>query len=184
MTYKLEDMFNDCAVIRTTFETLDLFSADDPIREEIGEVINNAHANMRRCTELCADVAKFTVLDRPLNIEKFSKIMRKLLVTGHPRCRLDSFMKVNVFQSIAAREAGEGEPELLYRYELLPPLTSSVVCAMMARALASAIFGDLRQSIESDANYTEKSAFDRNVFQKYVAIMFACYATTDPLFYN
>ena len=31
----LEDTLNDMAVIRTTFETLDLFPADDPVRADL-----------------------------------------------------------------------------------------------------------------------------------------------------
>ena len=185
MRYKLEDMLNDCAVIRATFETLDLFPADDPIRLEIQEIINDARANMnRRCAELHADIAVVTVLDCPLDVEEFSKIMRKLLMAGHPRHRLDSFMKVNVFQSIAAQEAGENESELLYRYDLSPPLTVPAVVAMSASKLTATIFNDLLQSIEAYENYISKHVFDRNVFQKYVAVMFACYATTDSLFYS
>ncbi len=185
MNYNLEDMLNDCAVIRTTFETFDLFPADDPIREEMQEIINDARANMRRrCRELRADIYALNVLDRPLDIEEFSKIARILLVTGHPRCRLDAFMKVNVFQSIANQEAGENEPALMYCYELLPPVTTPTAVAMSAIRLTTVIFEDLLHSIETNGNYASKHVFDRNVFQKYVAIMFACYATTDPLFYN
>src|SRR2546423_8682991 len=49
----LEDGLNDFAVIRTTFETLDLFPMDDPIRDEMMEIINDARGNLvRRLTEL------------------------------------------------------------------------------------------------------------------------------------
>lgn len=184
MTYKLENMLNDCAVIRATLETFDLFPADDPIREEMREIISDARANMRRrCNQLCADIHALSVLDRSLDINEFSNIMRRLLLAGHPRCRLDAFMKLNVFQCVAKMEAGENEPALMYHYELLPPVTTLTAVAMSASRLTTMIFEDLLQSIDMDAHYVSKHAFDRNVFQKYVAIMFACYATTDPLFY-
>src|ERR1041385_554415 len=49
----LEDGLNDFAVIRTTFETLDLFPEDDPIREEMMEIVNDARTNLlRRLYEL------------------------------------------------------------------------------------------------------------------------------------
>src|SRR6476659_5785462 len=49
----LEDGLNDFAVIRTTFETLDLFPEDDPIRDEMMEIVNDARSNLlRRLTEL------------------------------------------------------------------------------------------------------------------------------------
>src|SRR5580658_1552982 len=54
----LEDGLNDFAVIRTTFETLDLFPEDDPIREEMMEIIGDARANLlRRLTELHDKIA-------------------------------------------------------------------------------------------------------------------------------
>ena len=49
----LEDGLNDFAVIRTTFETLDLFPEDDPIRDEMMEIVNDARSNLlRRLNEL------------------------------------------------------------------------------------------------------------------------------------
>src|SRR2546423_2213849 len=42
----LEDGLNDFAVIRTTFETLDLFPEDDPIREEMMEIVRDARSNL------------------------------------------------------------------------------------------------------------------------------------------
>jgi hypothetical protein len=184
MSYKLEDMFSDCTVIRTTLETFELFPSKDPIREEMWEIIGDARANLRRgCAELRADIAHLTVLDQPLDVQEFDEGLRTLLLVGYPRRRLDACMKLNVFQSVAKAEAGENEPDPLYRYELLPPMTTLATFAMSAKRLTATIFDDLLRSIETDAHYTDKHAFDRHVFQKYIAIMFACYATTDPLFY-
>lgn len=184
MTYRLEDMLCDCAVIRAIFDTFDLFPAHDPIRVEMQEIINDARANMRRrCAELRSDIATLMVIDRSLEIHKFGQELRTLLLIGYPRRRMDSCMKLNVFQSVAQAEAGANEPDPLYRYDLLPPLTVSAVTAMPAEQLATTLFDDLLQSIQTEAHYADKHAFDRSVFQKYVAIMFACHATTDPLFY-
>ena len=49
----LEDGLNDFAVIRTTYDTLDFYAADDPIRQELISIINDSRDNlMRRLTEL------------------------------------------------------------------------------------------------------------------------------------
>src|SRR5215218_3285797 len=49
----LEDGLNDFAVIRTTFETLDVFPDDQELRSEMMEIINDARGNLRRrLTEL------------------------------------------------------------------------------------------------------------------------------------
>ena len=39
-------------------------------------------------------------------------------------------------------------------------------------------------SVTSDSNYTGKYRFDREVFQKFIAVMFVNYATTHPMFYG
>src|SRR5262245_50644231 len=44
----LEDGLNDFAVIRTTFETIDLFADDAELRAEMMGIINDARANLRR----------------------------------------------------------------------------------------------------------------------------------------
>src|SRR5947209_204003 len=54
----LEDGLNDFAVIRTTFETLDLFTEADSIREEMMEIVNDARGNLpRRQPELHEKIA-------------------------------------------------------------------------------------------------------------------------------
>src|SRR5213593_1366408 len=44
----LEDGLNDFAVIRTTFETLDLFPDDLELRNEMMEIIDDARSSLRR----------------------------------------------------------------------------------------------------------------------------------------
>ena len=46
------------------------------------------------------------------------------------------------------------------------------------------LFSDVLTSVMDDANYKSKYLFDRNVFQKFIAVMFVNYATTDPMFYG
>ena len=47
-----------------------------------------------------------------------------------------------------------------------------------------ALFNDVIVSAHDDSNYRNKYQFDRNVFQKFIALMFVNYATTDPIFYG
>src|SRR5438045_9733378 len=68
----LEDGLNDFAVIRTTFETLDLFPEDDPIREEMREIINDARGNlMRRLHELHDKIATSRAFFLATDYEEF-----------------------------------------------------------------------------------------------------------------
>ena len=53
-----------------------------------------------------------------------------------------------------------------------------------ARTFIASLFGDVLDSVTDDSNYSRKYLFDRNVFQKFIALMFVNYATTDPMFYG
>ena len=54
MQYPLEEAMNDMAVIRTTFETMNLFAAEDPIRAEMFALVFDARENLiRRFRSVC-----------------------------------------------------------------------------------------------------------------------------------
>lgn len=184
MTYKLEDMLNDCAVIRATFEALDLFPADDPICEEMMDIVTDARANMcGRCVELRDNAARLVLLGSSLNMRRLRQAMQTLLLTGYPRRSIDACMKVNVFQTAERGEGDGSTPNAPYRYTLLLPLTVPAVLSMTADILTALILDDLRQSIERDANFQDKTTFDSGVFQKYIAFMFTCLRADNPFFY-
>ncbi len=185
MTYKLEDMLNDCAVIRTTFETLALFPADDPIRGEMQDIVNDARANMRlRCVELRDNAANLVLLGSPLNMRQLRQALQTLVLTGYPRRHIDACMKVNVFQTVERAQADGSTPNAPYRYALLLPLTVPAVLSLNADTLATLILDDLLQSVERDANFQDKMTFDTGIFQKYIAFMFACLRADNPFYYT
>ncbi len=185
MTYKLEDMLNDCAVIRTTFDTLDLFPADDPIRAEMLVIVDEARANLRRrCAVMRDDAAHLTLFDRPLSMRRLRQALQTLLLTGYPRRHMDSCMKVNVFCVVEKAQTDGSTPDAPYRYILRVPLSAPAVLSASADTLTALILDDLLQSVESDASFKDKPTFDLNIFQKYVAFMFACYHADNPLFYS
>ncbi len=181
----LEDGLNDFAVIRTTFETLDYFPEDDPVREEMMEIINDARGNLlRRLSELrdllAADRAHFlgTVYS------EFKGYALDMVHKGFSRRNLDSMMKLNVFSSVAETEGYANANELPYYYLFLDNVNVASLAEMEPRPFIVALFDDLLQSVKDDANYLGKYTFDRNVFQKFIAVMFVNYATTDPMFYG
>jgi hypothetical protein len=49
---------------------------------------------------------------------------------------------------------------------------------------AAGIFGDVLATTTDDACYQSKQVFDEQMYQKFVAVMFAVYASTDPMFYG
>ena len=181
----LEDGLNDFAVIRTTFETLDLFPDDDPIRDEMMEIINDARSNLlRRIKELRNRLANNTAHFLGTDYNEFKGYALQMVEKGYPRRNLDSMMKLNVFTSVAETEGHSNPHELLYYYEFGLPLTLAQGREMPAREFIVTLFDDVMHGVVNDDNYKSKYIFDRYVFQKFIAVMFVNYATTDPMFYG
>ncbi|HZO86952.1 MAG TPA: hypothetical protein VFB38_01335 [Chthonomonadaceae bacterium] len=180
----LEDGLNDFAVIRTTFETLDLFPEDDPIRAEMMEIINDARGNLRqRLTELRDKIAASKAHFLGTDYEEFKSYALDMIHRGYPRRNLDSMMKLNVFSSVAQAEGHNDSSELLYHFEFAYH-SPDEAANLSPREFLVALFDEVLKSVLDDANYKSKYQFDRNVFQKFIAVMFVNYATTDPVFYG
>jgi hypothetical protein len=181
----LEDGLNDFAVIRTTFETLDLFPEDDPIRDEMMEIINDARGNLlRRLAELRDRIHSKQAHFLGTDYSEFKGYALDMATRGYPRRNLDSMMKLNVFSSVAEAEGHTDASELLYYYEFANGLDLATVAAEEPREFIVLLFEDVLRSVKNDDNYKSKYLFDRNVFQKFIAVMFVNYATTDPMFYG
>ena len=181
----LEDGLNDFAVIRTTFETLDLFPEDDPIREEMMEIVNDARSNLlRRLNELRDKIHDNHAHFLGTDYNEFKSYSLDMVNRGYPRRNLDSMMKLNVFSSVAEAEGYTDSNELLYHYQFISGTDIAAVTALPAREFIVKLFNDVLTSVLDDGNYKSKYLFDRNVFQKFIAVMFVNYATTDPMFYG
>jgi hypothetical protein len=181
----LEDGLNDFAVIRTTYETLDFFPDDQEMREELMEIINEARAKLvRRLSELRERIAARKAHFLGTDLEEFKSYALDIVDRGYPRRNLDSMMKLNVFGSVAEAEGHADGSEPLYRYEFRNAAETPVVSQLPARDFVASLFADVLESVTDDANYESKYTFDRNVFQKFIALMFVNYATTDPIFYG
>jgi len=95
-------------------------------------------------------------------------------------------MKLDVFESVATVDAADAGAAVdpTYRYELLPHHALPILQPKPAREFISRVFDDVLEAVENDANYEGKYTFDKNVFQKFISLMFVNYATTDPMFYG
>src|SRR5438477_9055767 len=92
----LEDGLNDFAVIRTTFETLDLFPEDDPIREEMMEIVNDARANLlRRLAELHDKIQSDTAHFLGTDYSEFKSYALDIVKRGYPRRNRASLIKLH-----------------------------------------------------------------------------------------
>jgi hypothetical protein len=181
----LEDGLNDFAVIRTTYETLDFFPDDVAMRDELMEIVNEARGNLsRRLSELSERISAQKAHFLGTDLEEFKSYALDIVNRGYPRRNLDSMMKLNVFGSVAEAEGHADGSEPLYRYEFRQRIDPSTFGRMPARDFVAQLFVDVLESVTDDANYQSRYTFDRNVFQKFIALMFVNYATTDPIFYG
>jgi len=180
----LEDGLNDFAVIRTTFETLDLFPEDDPIREEMMEIVNDARGNLlRRLHELHDKIANNRAHFLGTDYDEFKSYAMNLVHRGYPRRNLDNMMKLNVFSSVAEAEGLDEASGLNYFFQF-QYIDGEALSALPARQFIVGLFAEVIKSVQNDSNYTGKFPFDKNVFQKFIAVMFVNYATTNPMFYG
>ncbi len=181
----LEDGLNDFAVIRTTYETLDYFPDDDEMRKELMEIVNDARTKLvRRLTELRERIRCQRAHFLGTDLEEFKSYAMDIINRGYPRRNLDSMMKLNVFASVAEAEGHANGSEPYYRYEFRGGTNVAEVTERPSREFVGALFADVLDCVTDDANYESRYTFDRNVFQKFIAVMFINYATTDPIFYG
>jgi len=183
----LEDGLNDFAVIRTTFETIDVFPDDDELRVEMMGIIEDARSNLTRRLEelrdkIQANQAHFLGTD----LNEFKDHVVHMASKGTIRRTLDNMMKVDVFDSVSQTEAKmrNTSPDPMYRYQFLPEHDLSLLRPLPPRVFIGRLFDDVLDSVHNNDNYAGKYTFDKNVFQKFIAVMFVNYATTDPMFYG
>lgn len=180
----LEDGLNDFAVIRTTFETIDCYPDDQELRNELMAIVDDARGNLiRRLQELRDLIVSGQAHFLGTDLQEFKDHVVHMGTKGTIRRTLDSMMKVDVFESVAKASAN-GAQEPMYVYEFLPHHALREIQSLPARQFIGRLFDDVLDAVLNDDNYAGKNTFDRLVFQKFIAVMFVNYATTDPMFYG
>jgi len=185
----LEDGLNDFAVIRTTFETIDLFPDDDELRGEMMTIIKDARSNLiRRLEELRDKILSGEAHFLGTDLNEFKGTLLHMVHRGTPRRQLDNMMKVDVFESVAQSDretAGGGDAnDPMFRYQFRPGREQASMEACEPRKFVGELLQDVLESVLDDGNYAGKHPFDREVFQRFIAVMFVNYATTDQKFHG
>jgi hypothetical protein len=183
----LEDGLNDFAVIRTTFETIDLFADDQGLRSEMMGIIHDARANLQhRLAELRDRIAVGQAHFLGTDLHEFKESLTHLVERGAIRRTLDNMMKVDVFEFVSEADAQQSRvsPDPMYRYEFAAGFSREETSGLTPRSFVSRLFDDLLVAVDDDGNYGSKYLFDRHVFQKFIAVMFINYATTDRMFHG
>src|ERR1051325_3431565 len=103
----LEDGLNDFAVIRTTFETIDVFPDDQELRTEMMHIIGDARGNLvRRLEELRDRLRSGMAYFLGTDYREFKEHILHMASRGGIRRTLDNMMKLDIFESVAKAEAG------------------------------------------------------------------------------
>jgi hypothetical protein len=186
----LEDGLNDFAVVRTAYETMELFSTDEAMRHELHEIISDARRTLiRRLMELLERLIARKAHFLGTDLDEFKASALDVIHRGFPRHRLDHMMKVNVFSSVAQAEAAQGKTsthaeQSLYRYEFQNSDDGARLAQLSGRDFLLSLLADVLDSVMDESNYGSKYLFDRNVFQQFIALIFMTYSSTDSVFYG
>ncbi len=183
----LEDGLNDFAVIRSTFDTIDCFPDDKDLRDDLIIMVVEARETLlRRLRELRDRLKSRQAHFLGTDLREFKDYAITLATKGNIRRTLDSMMKLDVYESVATYEANlSGEdPNTMYHYEFRPENRLEATRNLHAHEFVVRLFDDMIVSAEVDESYDNKYTFDKNVFQKFIGLMFINYATTDPIFYG
>jgi len=93
MQYPLEEAMNDMAVIRTTFETMNLFAAEDPSRAEMFALVFDARENLIcRFRSVCRGL-EANQTEYRLDFEQFKTNALRLMTKGYPCRGLNRMLK-------------------------------------------------------------------------------------------
>ena len=182
----LEELLNDCAVIRTTFDTLELFPDQPELRAEMDRIITDARGNLLRRLDVCrADpdqrLGAFISQYGPA----FRRLFRTAATTGLPRRQLDHLMKVSVFEAVTANDSpgeGDGGIQSRFRYRLHSEQRNERIVELSPEVLIPYLLVDLAETVQEDRAYRDKAVFDRVVYQKYEALLYLFLAAEDPMF--
>lgn len=184
----LEDGLNDFATIRTTFETLDFYPDDMDLRREMMSIIIEARDNLRRrLTELRDRIACKQAHFLGTDLAEFKQYTLNLCTKGAIRRTMDNMMKLDVFETVAQYEAQAGIPSRdgdMFYYEFDTSISPEELRDLSPLDFVVHLFDDVLKAVQNNDNYQSKYTFDRHVFQKFIALMFINYATTDPIFYG
>ena len=182
----LEDGLNDFCIIRTAFETLDLFPDDDETRSELREMIADARSNLtRRLMELLERIIARKAHFLGTDLHKLKNWTVQLIEKGISRYDIDAAMKVNVFSAVALAEQAQGQSASpRYRYEFHNSETAERISSVEGREFLVALLADVLDSVLEDDNYQSRYTFDKHIFQQFIAMMFVAYSSTDPVFYG
>ena len=161
--YRIEGAIQDCAVIRTTFQTIELFPPNDPIRADMYETVADARGNLIRFFSGLCDAIRSDGGLRGLDGEKFKKRMLETMTHGCATRDLNGMMKLKVFD----------ERKPLYHYAAAGLGDAASAAGLPADVFVQRVFDDLLASVRDAANYSDAETFNRTIDRKYIVVIYS-----------
>lgn len=171
----LQECFAELALIRTSFETLTLFSAPDDfgLEEEMRALIEDARIRLiHRLQEIDRRVSDGQTGYSDHDLLGFRQAMMDVIRRGVRFGRLDS--------SIYGPEASSADLSGAFRYSLPPRHPHDNPCNDAPTALVRRIIVDLVDELSAEDNLASGEQFDRCVFHKFKALLFVCFMVESP----
>lgn len=150
-------------LIRTSFDVKDQFSPDDSIHAEMQDLILEARRNL---AEHLRKLRALTPVELGLSLGIFKDTVLNLMLTGFSPSSMRFLQNHAAFSDIS-------EMRERYVYEFAEPIDIFAAQSLEPLQLYAASLTDALLSAENPDNYTSKRRFDRYVYKKVLALLFA-----------
>lgn len=174
----LFEALNHFAVIRTTFETLALFPEDEGLAAEMFEIVRQAHEalvdDLRRLADYMLDER---ARRHGTSLWVLRAEIERLASQGASSRQIDSIMKTDVCSR--ARSDGSQPVRCWLLQHVYDPVTWKELsdAEFVARA-----FQEVARRLGPPPVREHEIA--ERAFQDYIMLVFACFATLDPMFFS
>jgi hypothetical protein len=169
------EVFEACmqalAVIRTCFETAQVFPDDAELWREMTAIIRQARSNLTRPLATLRDELRACSPQEP-GVEIVKQRLLDLAVFGADPWTLDRELQVDVFRASTA--GGR------YRFRFRPPDTASALMALPAPHFVARVVEEVLAAVSDDDHYVDGPTFDRKAFCPVAAFLWATGAAAPP----
>ena len=159
----LDALLADLTLIRTSLDVKNQFPPDDSIHAETQDLISEARRNLAaRLRKLRA----LTPVELGLSLGTFKDAMLNLMLTGFSPSSMRFLQNHAAFSDIS-------EMRERYVYEFAEPMDIFAAQSLVPLQLYAGCLTDALLSAENPDNYVSKRLFDRCVYKKVLAVLFA-----------
>jgi hypothetical protein len=170
-SFSFEDGLNCLAVIRTTFETLEVFPDDPDLVVEMETMIRQAREQLVGLLAAAGDEVR-SGANWAVDLREFRRTFMGFLADGLNSIRFESMMK--------APPVLQAEDDGRRRYRLHPSNSRSELELLEPRDLLAAVIDDLRLWAEDDRTFATSAEFNRTLDNNYFIAAFAYHVSIDP----